>query len=102
MSTDLTKATDDQLKAELKRREDERKVQERLRLEAHQKIVLDHIDALLSLVPTHGRTSCSDENPCNAYNSRCQRCSLLKAKEYRDASEIQVTVQVTHLSHEYR
>lgn len=51
----------------------------------------DQIEYLLSLVPEHQRTSCSDESPTNGYTTsgrggapRCTRCALLKAQKSED------------------
>lgn len=82
----LKNATEQELKAELARREQERRAQERLdRLERVRNLVL-HRDALLPLIP-HGRTSCSDDNIRNGlgsaeYGARCTRCALLELTEF--------------------
>ncbi len=68
------------LKAELQIREAARMKVEQERKQNMACLVLRHIDALLELVPQHGPTSCSDEDPRNA-NRPCTRCQLLDAKE---------------------
>ena len=51
---------------------------------AKDKIIIENIDALLALVPYHGRTSCSDTNIANSDRARCGRCVLLniRAEQY--------------------
>lgn len=41
--------------------------------------VVRNVDALLEIVPTHNRTSCSDKTHCNY--GRCVRCTLIQIKE---------------------
>lgn len=43
------------------------------------KVVLENIDALLTLTE-HSRTSCSDEDLKNRHRARCPRCALLSFK----------------------
>jgi hypothetical protein len=45
-------------------------------------LYLEHIDALMAMIPDHSRTSCSDVNPCNA-DRHCYRCNLLHLEEFR-------------------
>ncbi len=78
--TDLSKVAQDDLLAELKRRETAREEAERKAKEKRDASVVANIDALLALVPEHGRTSCSDEKPVN--ESRCNRCTLLSIKSF--------------------
>jgi len=76
---DLSNFTNQDLQDELKRRAEEA---ERLFNETRRKQAdfwLENIDALITLVPEHSRTSCSDSNISNEY--RCTRCFLLCAKE---------------------
>lgn len=60
---------------------------------------------LLLMVPEHGRTSCSDENPQNYYTTvgrgghpRCQRCCLLRTvadKQWPDGqTHAQINIEV--------
>lgn len=70
--------SDADLRAELRRREDE----ERLRREIGERLRragwLSNIDAAIALVPEHDRTTCDDGNLSNT--RRCRRCALLDAK----------------------
>ena len=82
--TDLTKMTDEELLALQRDAQAERnKRAEERRLSVEQG-VFDRLDAYLEVIG-HGRTSCSDEDPSNAYPNdhgvpRCVRCALLYAK----------------------
>jgi len=90
------------LKAELERREQEAaEAALAARLRKNQ-AVFAHKDVLLSLM-THGRTSCSDENPSNGSLDpgngrtapRCYKCALLNLSEFElDEVELDVTVTV--------
>lgn len=40
-------------------------------------VIEKNVAVFLLLYPTHGRTSCSDAEPVNAYHARCSRCVLL-------------------------
>ena len=76
--------TDEELKAALVEREIEKR---RLRNSARQlslALVLQHVEVLLQLVPSHGPTSCDDNNVVNGYEDhgrpRCARCRLLEIR----------------------
>lgn len=43
-------------------------------------IIVKNVDVFLSLVPSHNRTTCSDDNPRN-HHVGCNRCILLQAKQ---------------------
>lgn len=78
---DLNRFTDQDLKAELQRREEARKIDEAQARRARIQLLVEHRDVLLKFVP-HSRTSCSDEDPNNGlgsadYGARCERCALL-------------------------
>jgi len=53
-----------------------------------QKRIVENVDVLLKLTPNHGPTSCSDGDPNNSLDFRCQRCALLymKSMGYIDSS----------------
>jgi len=78
---DVTKISDEDLKAELERREKVRREEEARALRCRQAMVAREINTLLHLHPEHDRNSCSDENACNSgYRTgrvRCVRCCLL-------------------------
>ena len=96
---DLKKFTDQDLQAELQRREAARKNLEMEQRQDRFRLLVQHRDVLLKFVP-HGRTSCSDENPCNGlgtagYGARCDRCALLQLNEYDCVSyDVQVGLHV--------
>lgn len=73
---DLRKVT---LQNELAAIKHEEELEAKAAKEARDKLLLEHIDVLLKLVPSHGPSSCSDQDPCNIH--RCGRCSLLNIKE---------------------
>jgi hypothetical protein len=77
--SNLDHYSEEDLKNELKRREDERQRQIRLKKEANAEFWLSHIDSLLDIVPNHCRTSCNDNNLANY--DRCTRCFLLDAQQ---------------------
>ena len=92
MKKPLTEATDqelqaelDTLKAEIKIRDDVRRAAKHKQAMEQASLVLKHVDALLELVPKHGPTSCSDEDPCNAERP-CTRCQLLDVKSMEISS----------------
>lgn len=98
MPEDLTNVPLDQLRAEVRRREDEAKRQRNENLQLRQALIVTHIDTLLQLVPEHDRTSCSDSNPSNAAsgrNPRCNRCQLLQIKQdmYNDSYIVKLSVE---------
>jgi hypothetical protein len=83
----LKDISDADLRAELSRREAERKAieeaeaRERLQREDDAKqalfdLIRENRDVFLNLVPEHSRTSCSDERPQNP-DRNCTRCALL-------------------------
>lgn len=75
--------TDEELKearAEMDRRAREAEESHEARLRRINQTVVDHVDVFLALCEKHDRTSCSDEDPCNARRARCCRCVLLEAK----------------------
>lgn len=96
--------TDEELQRELERRKTSRLAQERAQRDARKaryntKLTREVIDVVC---PTHGRTSCSDANTCNAdiresTNSgryvRCTRCYLLANLEAFDL-DMRLTVTV--------
>jgi len=75
---DLKNISKKALLAELHRREElENKVEEE-RVARQRECWLNAVGTLLQLVPEHGRTSCSDDEPHNT--GRCTRCDLLQVK----------------------
>lgn len=60
----------------------------------HEMFIIQNIDALLALKPTHGRTGCSDADPSNYGRARCARCALLHIKDTGNVSNVTVTVDV--------
>ncbi len=91
---DLKNISEADLKAELKRREDEKLAEEKQKRDETAATCLRHIDALLELVPDHSRTTCSDSNHCNGEythssgNCRCLRCYLLECKLHEQWSPL--------------
>lgn len=73
--------TDQQIRDELAKREAQRAEEARKKTIQLQDLSVKNIDTLLELTPDHGRTSCSDENPCNSDRGRCDRCALMKIKK---------------------
>lgn len=76
--TEFTDYSDQELKAELKRREEERKQQRWSKQQEEADFWLTHVDSLLALIPEHCRTSCGDTHITNEH--RCKRCFLLYAQ----------------------
>lgn len=68
---------------------------------------LDHLHCYLMTHPKHGRTSCSDQNPCNGsyssdkqdgYAPRCTRCFLLNCqKENYFPADFEINLYVERL-----
>jgi hypothetical protein len=79
----LEHLTDQELQAELERRQLEREQAAARARQDRFVALVEHREALLALVP-HGRTSCSDENPVNGISvgTRCNRCALLEVTEF--------------------
>jgi hypothetical protein len=84
---ELAEMPTEALEAELQRRRDEAAALRRQKNEqrrAAQLKLLQLPGFLDALVPEHGRTSCSDENPLNGWGARsdgghrCWRCALLQ------------------------
>jgi hypothetical protein len=81
----LTDLSDEELRAELARREKQRELAALEVARARFATLLQSREALLELMP-HERTSCSDSNPVNGlesaeYGPRCSRCALLELSE---------------------
>jgi hypothetical protein len=99
----LRDISDADLRAELSRREAERKAieeaerRDRLQKEnAAKEALFDLIranrDVFLNLVPEHSRTSCSDDHPQNP-DRNCTRCALLillRKEGWHDPDDFQV------------
>lgn len=86
---DITKATKSELLAEIKKREETEKQKLENQRRERDKFIYANIDAFLTLMPEHDRTSCSDKQPCNyGLNSHgypsCIRCFLLECKQRRE------------------
>jgi hypothetical protein len=80
----LDKVSEEDLKAELARRQRARDEAENERTRRAHALVVEHVDALLALTPEHSYSTCSDENlayvfPDNGYQ-KCNRCGLLEIK----------------------
>ena len=74
--------SDEELQAELIRREIERRKVRNDKIAKGTEFVLQHVDQLLELCPDHDRTSCSDSKVCNHGPAEgCRRCQLLWLKE---------------------
>jgi hypothetical protein len=77
----VTIISDAALHAEVKRREEQARLDEMARKNEVADRIIQNIDALLLLVPEHSRTSCSDADfRQNALHARCTRCALLEAE----------------------
>lgn len=81
----LDKVSTEALHAEIKRREEARKLEEVAEREAHHAYVKSNIDVLLPLAPRHecGRTTqydSADNNPNDTLS--CPRCCLLYLKKF--------------------
>jgi hypothetical protein len=72
--------SDETLVNELSRRVKIKEEIAREALIARQSLIYINVDMLLTLVPEHSRTSCSDKNHFNHYED-CVRCWLLFIKE---------------------
>lgn len=78
---DISSIPDEQLLAEMNRRDAERKAALMKKKQEYAALTLLHVNTLLLLVPEHDRTSCSDADVCNDHvngeSPRCVRCALL-------------------------
>jgi hypothetical protein len=68
-----------ELEAEIKRREAEAAAEKRRILDAHQALIVEHIDVLLLFRPQH-HGNCTDENRESWSWRECGRCLLLDIK----------------------
>ena len=105
----LKTASDDELRAELKRREEERVAAAQRAHDAHGAMLRTVLTRQLvdALRPEHDRTSCSDTNLSNGWDTmdersgrtmpRCVRCALLETAEhsYDPVAPIYVTLALT-------
>jgi len=91
--------TEDELKAEMKRRADEKEAKAKSERLAMCKLVLEHRDALVALM-RHSRTSCErGGNACYHHEhgaAECNLCCLLDLYE-RDDIEIMVDVRLVRV-----
>lgn len=71
------------LLAEIKRREEEKRNARIAKQTEHVRVLREHADALLEVFSTHSRTSCSDSNHANSHR-QCVRCALFELREYGD------------------
>ena len=91
----LDQFSDADLKAELKRREDEKKRQILDQREKNAEFWHSKINHILELVPEHSRTTCSDNDPANEY--RCNRCYLLYAQKYDWDRNRELVIRINQL-----
>jgi hypothetical protein len=90
------------LKAELDRRAEEHRQMVLAMKRERNNFILENIDAILQLVPEHGRTSCSDDAINNGVwgGYRCKRCILLDIRNDRcipDAvDDITIDIEYNH------
>jgi hypothetical protein len=94
MDNPLESVAEADLLAEIARRRAIRDEQEKVKRLAQQQLWLSSVDFLLTLVPNHNQTSCSDKDVSNGDNLRCSRCILLVAKRYAMWDE-QASVEIT-------
>lgn len=92
--------TDKELLAEIERRKQAAK--ERWKAERRERAteIYELLPHLLAIEKNHGRTSCSDENPCN--EGRCNRCTLLAAQRgcYWD-SDLEIRLELERVCFRY-
>lgn len=92
----LSDYSDKDLLAEVERRKAAALEAERVAREKRNATIVANIEALLTLVPEHGRISCSDTNPQNP--TRCNRCTLLEIKKnswVSDDTMVEINVNIT-------
>lgn len=92
--------TEQQLKDELKRRDDERKEREKVERIEKIKLVVEHRDVLAKLID-HDRTSCHERSngDFNEHGApRCDLCALLELEEWMDDVDIHIGVQIRRVS----
>lgn len=101
--SDLKNFKDEELRAELERREALALDEVRNQRIARNRLILAHKGMLLNLLE-HSRTSCDDENPSNGFVSseypypRCAKCALIKLDEYDlDEREVNLTIEIKYV-----
>lgn len=102
MTDDELETLDTSLKKEVQHRKDQALKEKRVANAAELKVIAKHKDALLELLE-HDRTSCSDKDPQNGFDSgkhpRCSKCALMELLEQAEYNtecewEIQLSVMV--------
>jgi len=97
MNHNLDYLTDDELMAEVKKRQQEKKRKEEDKISDHQNKIKEHISALIYL-SEHISSECTDDNPCNHWNNDCPRCSLICADNDNYFGNILVKISVENYS----
>lgn len=82
--------SDDQLRAEIKRRADIRLAEAEAKRVAYNELVAEHAAVLLQFVPNHTRSGCSDDH-IDLWNG-CARCALFDSYGYTDEGTFEVEV----------
>lgn len=94
MVNPLEKYTEDQLRAEIRRREEEaaeRARRERqLRLETFSELIdFPVVQRFVRLIlPQHSRTTCSEDDEDVVNDGRCMRCTVLQAMAVHDVEKL--------------
>jgi len=79
----LAKVPTQELRAEIKRREEDERFARLAAHADHERLVFTNAEALLQLAPSHDRTTCTDANYAN-HHGRCLRCALIYAHRHCD------------------
>jgi hypothetical protein len=93
--------SDQALQEELIYREADRRAEENRRNVVNAAFVLQHVNALLALVPTHDTINCTDANTASAYldhgRARCRRCMLLHINQHQLNDDVGLEVSLVEL-----
>jgi hypothetical protein len=88
---DLKKLSEGVKREEARRANLAREAAIKKREQRHQ-VIVDNINALLSVQHEHDRTSCHDNDACNV--GRCTRCTLLDIRKYPLGGPGDIEIQV--------
>lgn len=101
MAKGLQSISDEELRKELILREADRRAQENKKNANNALFVLQNVQLLLTLVPTHDTSNCSDETPKSAYldhgHARCRRCMLLHIQEHQYNDDVGLEIDLIQL-----
>ena len=101
MNKNMDSFTDDEIVAELDRRQTIQQQEQQKTNRINAGFVLQQVDTLLLLVTKHDTMNCCDDNLASAYidkgSPRCRRCRLLQIKEDGCNNNVGLNVRLIEL-----